>query len=178
MISKEKKKFNGVAVYPLTVTLRQLFKSLIRPSTIVYPFERLEKPKEEYFKAKGDIWSRYRGLIALNLPTCISCGACARACPNKCLTMTKVENNPDSKTKTHMHPSIDFGRCLFCELCVQACPVTDCLDMTNIYDVTTYTREKLYYPTTKLYETYQKAKKEGNITSMSKGKVATTKKEG
>ncbi|MCL4325237.1 MAG: NADH-quinone oxidoreductase subunit I [Candidatus Thermoplasmatota archaeon] len=169
------KKVYSVVIEPMTTTMKQFFRSLIRPSTLLYPFEKLESGDKKYFGVNGDIWSRYRGWITLNLPACISCGACARACPNKCCVMEKVVDDPDSITKTHMHPRIDFARCLFCELCVQACPVTDCLNMTSIYDITEYDRKDLFYTPKDLYVMYKKAKMEKKFTTMSQGKVASKK---
>ena len=40
--------------------------------------------------------------------------------------------------------SIDFGVCIFCGNCVEYCP-TNCLSMTEEYELSTYDRHELNY---------------------------------
>jgi NAD(P)H-quinone oxidoreductase subunit I len=40
--------------------------------------------------------------------------------------------------------SIDFGVCIFCGNCVEFCP-TNCLSMTEEYELSTYDRHELNY---------------------------------
>ena len=42
------------------------------------------------------------------------------------------------------HYSIDFGVCIFCGNCVEYCP-TNCLSMTEEYELATYDRHELNY---------------------------------
>jgi len=47
---------------------------------------------------------------------CISCGTCARVCPENCIKMT---DQPDGKQK----PQTDYDFCKGCGLCAEECPV-------------------------------------------------------
>jgi len=48
------------------------------------------------------------------------------------------------KKKELKHYSIDFGVCIFCGNCVEYCP-TNCLSMTEEYELATYDRHDLNY---------------------------------
>jgi NAD-dependent dihydropyrimidine dehydrogenase PreA subunit len=52
-----------------------------------------------------------------DIPTCIDCKACTRACP--------VE------IRVHEKPSVWTPECTGCMSCVTACPVEDCLTVTR-----------------------------------------------
>jgi NAD(P)H-quinone oxidoreductase subunit I len=49
-----------------------------------------------------------------------------------------------SKKKLLKHYSIDFGVCIFCGNCVEYCP-TNCLSMTEEYELSTYDRHELNF---------------------------------
>jgi len=57
--------------------------------------------------------------------------------------MVKV---PDSQTqnKKSIMPQIDYGKCVFCGLCVDACPFY-ALYMTNDYELSSFSKEGLIY---------------------------------
>ena len=48
------------------------------------------------------------------------------------------------KKKQLKNYSIDFGVCIFCGNCVEYCP-TNCLSMTEEYELSTYDRHELNY---------------------------------
>jgi NAD(P)H-quinone oxidoreductase subunit I len=52
--------------------------------------------------------------------------------------------NKAIKKKELKHYSIDFGVCIFCGNCVEYCP-TNCLSMTEEYELSTYDRHELNY---------------------------------
>jgi NAD(P)H-quinone oxidoreductase subunit I len=54
------------------------------------------------------------------------------------------EFNAGTKKKQLKHYSIDFGVCIFCGNCVEYCP-TNCLSMTEEYELSTYDRHELNY---------------------------------
>jgi NAD(P)H-quinone oxidoreductase subunit I len=52
--------------------------------------------------------------------------------------------NRQLKKKELKHYSIDFGVCIFCGNCVEYCP-TNCLSMTEEYELAAYDRHDLNY---------------------------------
>ena len=50
----------------------------------------------------------------------------------------------DIRKKRLLNYSIDFGICIFCGNCVEYCP-TNCLSMTEEYELSTYDRHELNY---------------------------------
>jgi len=54
------------------------------------------------------------------------------------------EFNKAQKKKQLKHYSIDFGVCIFCGNCVEYCP-TNCLSMTEEYEMSAYDRHELNY---------------------------------
>jgi formate hydrogenlyase subunit 6/NADH:ubiquinone oxidoreductase subunit I len=145
---------------PMATAARQFAKSLIRPSTILYPFERLEDPKfrDEVRVASGKplgvghVWDNYRGVHALNIATCISCNLCAFSCPDLCIDMVTVPGGDPKHPKKC--PEIDYGKCSYCGFCSDACP-EGCLTMTTRYELSTAKRADMIYPPARLYEVFQ-----------------------
>jgi NAD(P)H-quinone oxidoreductase subunit I len=52
--------------------------------------------------------------------------------------------NKATKKKELRNYSIDFGVCIFCGNCVEYCP-TNCLSMTEEYELSTFDRHQLNY---------------------------------
>ncbi len=148
-------------VRPLATAAKQFTKSLFRPSTIVYPYERLEDPT---FRGKvavaagrpigvGDVWDNYRGVHALNIATCISCNLCAFSCPDICIEMVTVAGGDPKHPKKC--PQIDYGKCSYCGFCSDACP-EGCLTMTTRYELSVTKRAEMVYPPERLHEVFQR----------------------
>ncbi len=91
----------------------------------------------EYPEHKESLTDNYRGIEKLDIETCISCGACARICPNQTITMVDTETSRGTKQM----PQINLERCLFCALCEEVCP-TKCLVLTKDYDFEKYDRRE------------------------------------
>lgn len=117
----------------LLITLGRMFR---RRDTILYPEKR-------HVPAEG-----YRGLHRLNKYSdgrikCVACEMCATACPAHCI---HIEPSPapwdDGAERYPVTFDIDLLRCIFCGFCEIACPV-DAIELTEIYDFNTYTREDL-----------------------------------
>ncbi len=92
----------------------------------------------EYPEERESLPDSYRGMLRLDMGTCISCSACERICPNKTITMVKVITERGEKVM----PQIGIERCLFCGLCEEVCP-PKCLTLTKNYDYETYDKRTL-----------------------------------
>ena len=70
---------------------------------------------------------------------------CAIACEGiaEAIGMVKVDEQWKQNKKAIM-PQIDYGKCVFCGLCVDACPFY-ALYMTNDYELSSFTKEHLIY---------------------------------
>ncbi len=83
----------------------------------------------EYPEQKESLPDTYRGMLRLDMATCISCSACERICPNKTITMVDVLTDKGVK----IMPMVGHERCLFCALCEEVCP-PKCLTLTKNYE--------------------------------------------
>lgn len=70
-----------------------------------------------------------RGVIALTAEACTSCMICVRECPTWCIELeshTEQVEEPGARRPRSVNVldafSIDFGLCMYCGICVEACP--------------------------------------------------------
>ena len=89
----------------LAVTLRQL----VRPPTTV------EFPEEE-----RPLSPRARTNLVWFVERCTGCSTCAQACPDGCI-LVDTEPRADGSYLVNRY-EIDFRLCMYCGLCVEACP--------------------------------------------------------
>ena len=100
-----------------------------KKETFCYPEEKL--PMTDNFRG---------GNLAMDWRVCIGCSMCANACPNKALDLTIVQ---DAKKKRHMKSYVHkSGRCLYCNLCVEVCPVHT-LVWDKDYAISTWSKETM-----------------------------------
>ena len=100
-----------------------------KKETFCYPEEKLQMT--ENFRG---------GNLAMDWRVCIGCSMCANACPNKALDLEIVQ---DAKKKRHMKSYVHkSGRCLYCNLCVEVCPVNT-LVWDKEYAISTWSKETM-----------------------------------
>ena len=75
---------------------------------------------------------RYRGFHINDMSKCIGCGTCETICQNAAIDIVPAEGEKTRHGDSGLRPMIDYGRCCWCALCVDACP-TGSLGMSNEY---------------------------------------------
>lgn len=100
--------------------------------------------------------SRFRGNEFTWLETrCTGCASCAKLCP---LGIIEIVTHPGGIDVQEGESygidvfDIDIGRCMFCGLCVEACPY-DALHMGTTFERAKYTRAELVIPMEELKAT-------------------------
>lgn len=113
-----------------------------------------EYPEEPFYAMPG-----FRGLHALvrdpetGREKCIACGLCAAICPSKCIHIHTAEDAQGKKIAEEYE--VEVLRCLFCSMCVEACPV-GAVVLTEHYEYSDYTREAFWYNKERLLENWDK----------------------
>jgi formate hydrogenlyase subunit 6/NADH:ubiquinone oxidoreductase subunit I len=92
----------------------------------------------EFPEAREPLDDTERGMMRLDMDTCVSCAACETICPNKTIIMVET---PSKKGIVKM-PQIGIDRCMFCGLCEEVCP-TKCLALAKGYDFEAYDKRTL-----------------------------------
>ena len=121
---------------------------LFRPRmTLRYPEQKLdlEGPGYKYDAKLGVGLPGFKGRHILSFEKCTGCQLCAIACDGiaVAIDMQKVPKGKP-QNKKDIWPAVDYGRCVFCGLCVDACPF-DALDMTNDYELSAFDKMSLKY---------------------------------
>ena len=122
----------------LGVTMRNFVR---KPFTVQYPEERL--PQHPRFRGEEFAWYEER---------CTGCASCAKYCPLgiiKIVTHPSGNNLQEGETYGIDVFDIDIGRCMFCGLCVEACPY-DALHMGSGFEEGVYDRQELIVDVEKL----------------------------
>ena len=131
--------------------LRHLFRPRM---TLRYPDQKLDLEGPGYtFDAKAGVGSPgFKGRHLLIEDKCTGCQLCAIACDGVAVAIEMQEVKLDRPhNKKNIWPAVDYGRCVFCGLCVDACPF-DALVMTNEYELSAYDRASLKFTPQMLFE--------------------------
>lgn len=119
----------------------------VKRFTLRYPEQKLKLVGDGYQfdPVSGVGIAGYKGRHMLFHDKCTGCQLCAIACEGvaEAIGMVKVDNKWKQNKKAIM-PQIDYGKCVFCGLCVDACPFY-ALYMSNDYELSSFTKESLIY---------------------------------
>ncbi len=110
----------------LALTFRHVFR---RPITTQYPEQRLTTSRR--FRGNELIWYKSR---------CTGCATCAKSCLQGNIEIVTSKGNENNYVVEKFE--VDTGRCIFCGLCVEACPF-DALFMGKAYERASYRRGQL-----------------------------------
>ena len=132
-------KNNIIAANPI-----KSIKSLMGMETIVDTL-----PQHPRFRGEEFTWYDNR---------CTGCASCAKYCPLgiiKIVTDTSGVNQQEGQSYDIEVFDIDIGRCMFCGLCVEACPY-DALHMGSGFEEGTYRRGDLVIDVDRLKQAEKK----------------------
>ena len=111
----------------LRVTLKHLFR---HPVTVQYPEQRLNPSRR--IRGNELIWDNIK---------CTGCATCAKSCPQGAIRIVTSVSAEENKYKVE-RIEVDTGYCIFCGLCVEACPF-EALYMGYAYERAKYRREEV-----------------------------------
>jgi NADH-quinone oxidoreductase subunit I len=119
-----------------------------------------------YPKEEVDNLATYRGPVELvgkvdapDVPKCVACGVCVKACPSNCLTIlcpippkvgevnsepAEMGPAPQKGTKTPSQFILDFSLCSLCGQCVRAC-ATNALRYSNNPYMVSFDRKDFHF---------------------------------
>ena len=108
-------------------------KHLVRPPiTVQYPEERRPLPE------------RTRGTLVWYEDRCTGCNTCAEACPDGCITVVTHPGTGPAGWRVVDRYEIDFRTCMYCWLCVEACPYAAIRGGIDL-EVARYDFDRLYF---------------------------------
>ena len=112
---------------------------------------------EQYPERRPQLAPRFHGMLELDVEKCNACGTCANWCPNKGL---EVETARDENKKRYLvSHKYNMKYCLFCNLCVEACP-DDALRFNQDFEWAAYRPEDLLFDLKALGEKNRGKKRE------------------
>ena len=140
---------NGFKQY-ITSFFSGLRSLLVGMRTTLRVFFR-KKTTEQYPENRDTLkmFDRFRG--TLNMPhnennehRCVACGLCQMAWPNDTIKVISetIETEDGKKKKILATYEYDLGACMFCQLCVNACP-HDAITFDQDFEHAVFDRTKL-----------------------------------
>ncbi|PCJ17734.1 MAG: hypothetical protein COB02_13030 [Candidatus Cloacimonadota bacterium] len=121
----------------MSITLKTMYGVLLKDeaTTVQYPEESCDLDHTlGYVKAlfSEDGYSN-----------CTTCMGCVRACPPGCITLERGKHPDNPKKKIAITYSLDYAKCEFCNLCVEACN-DDAIIMAPIHEFPFFDRSKMH----------------------------------
>ena len=117
----------------MRVTLRHLFTPAV---TVQYPTVRRTLP----------LRSLNRHVLTVDLGNgklkCTACDACAKVCPTRCITIVGAGKG---KERHPVEFVIDHNLCMYCNLCVEACPFDAITMWTGNFEIGAFNRMGLVF---------------------------------
>lgn len=116
-------------------------KTMLKPATTA-----------QYPHVKPDLPPRSRGVIALMDENCTVCMLCSRECPDWCIyidshkeVVPPKEEGARARTRNILDRfAIDFALCMYCGICIEACPF-DALFWSPEFEYATYDLRELIH---------------------------------
>lgn len=131
----------------LGITIKHAALSLFKKGYIpTYQYPEVRRPMSERFRGKHMIRRRPDGS-----PTCVACYCCQTVCTPGAINIVAEESPDPDIEKRPKEFNINMIRCIFCGMCVEACP-KDAIVMTQEFELADETRERLQYGLNDLLE--------------------------
>lgn len=115
-----------------------IFKRPVKAIRAVLGFERIDVRPTQAARFRGTEFTWYE-------ERCTGCASCAKYCPLGIIKIVTVPGGIDvqeGESYAIETFDIDTGRCMFCALCVEACPF-DALHMGSKFEFSSYKRDDL-----------------------------------
>jgi NADH-quinone oxidoreductase subunit I len=108
--------------------------------TLRYPESKLELPPGYRYPQAG-----FKGRHILEMEKCTGCSICEYTCRNiaGAIKMVKADGT-FLRNRKNIFPQIDYGFCVFCGFCVDACSF-GALTMSQDYELSSYDKHQLVY---------------------------------
>lgn len=113
--------------------------------TMQYPKVQTQMANYYTYDPKlGVAHAGYKGRHILWLDKCTGCQLCSIACENisQAIEMVKVPTIVRRQNKKSLFPQVDYAKCVFCGLCVDACPFY-ALGMTEDFNLVSTSKKAL-----------------------------------
>ncbi len=120
-------------------------RKILKPLVVVAPYVLRNSQTNFYPTERLAFSDRFRGRHRYYFERCISCGICARVCPDKSIEMITLPSMPKT------YPQFDYQTCSFCGYCVEYCP-KNALEFTDYVEMAVRDRSQLVYSPIRLAE--------------------------